>query len=177
MSTAASAWLLVLPFCEPGCTQPAPLPPPRPVVRISGATNGDSAGGDRNSLTLDQAVDSDPCALRMRDLEELLLVYYAVNRQFPAQLTDLSSYADADKPLTLKCAFSPQPFGYDRFGMVSGTRARRLLAWTPVPNRSGLRWCVAIPPAAPGGRATNAAQSLEVVPVPEADFKQFRAGD
>jgi hypothetical protein len=124
------------------------------------------------TLSPDEAVDSDPSAIRLHDIAGALLQYYALNKRLPDRLEEAATLADADQPLQLISPASGKPYGYVPQGLVLEGRKKRIIVFDPGPHQ-GLRWCVFIADQTqPGG-----AQSVEVLPVPEGVFGLYRPAE
>jgi hypothetical protein len=123
-------------------------------------------------LSPDEAVDSDPSAIRLHDIAGALLQYYALNKRLPDRLEDAAALADTDQPLQLTSPASGKPYGYVPQGLVLEGRKKRIIVFDPAPHQ-GQRWCVFIADQTrPGG-----AQSVEVLPVPEGVFGLYRPAE
>ena len=118
--------------------------------------------------TADEAVASDPCSTRLHDIEGALLMYYALNKQFPASLEDLKPFADAGTELKLTCPVSNLPYVYSSAGLVAAGSNMKIIVWDPTPAHNGMRWCIVMPFAAPG-----AALVPDVKPIGEKEFAAF----
>ena len=119
-------------------------------------------------MSLDQAIGTDPCAERLRDIEGALLMYYALHKQMPPSLQELAPLADLDTPLNFTSPVTGAPFGYNAAGMPAPGRSKRIIVYETVPEHVGKRWCIRMPLTDP-----TAAQSAEVVEIPEADFGNY----
>jgi hypothetical protein len=118
--------------------------------------------------TDEEAVASDPCAIRLGHLIECMMQYYMLNKQMPQSLDELKPFAEVGSPLQLVCTATGQPYQYYPSGLMSAGRSKRIIVYDPTPAHHGSRWCIMMPYTAPG-----AAMSLEVVAVPEADFSTY----
>ncbi len=131
------------------------------------------SGHPSGRLTPDEAVATDPCAMRLHDISGALLQYFALNKRLPDKLDDVKAFADAGEPLQLSCPASGKPYGYAPAGLVLEGRRKRIIVFDPTPAHDGQRWCVFMADDTRPG----AAQSLEVLPVPEAVFHLYRPAD
>ena len=118
--------------------------------------------------TDDESVASDPCAIRLHDIEGTMLLFYAVNKRLPDSLEDLKPLADFGSQLQLVCPATGQAYQYDPRGLMSAGRSKRIIVWDSTAAHHGNRFCILMPYTPPG-----AAMSLEVVAVPEADFGTY----
>ncbi len=121
--------------------------------------------------TDEESVAGDPCVIRLDHVVEALVQYYMLNKQMPLELAELKPFGDLLTPIQLVCTASGQPYQYDQHGLMSAGRSKRIVVWDPTPAHHGKRWCIMMPYTPPG-----AAMSLEVVSVPEADFKTYVPG-
>jgi hypothetical protein len=121
--------------------------------------------------TDEEAVDSDPCAIRLGQIVECIMQYYLLNKQMPLTLDDLKPLADPGSTLQLVCTASGLPYQYYPSGLMSAGRSKRIIVYDPTPAHHGSRWCIMMPYTAPG-----APMSLFVTLVPEADFKTYVPG-
>ena len=133
--------LLAAPALLTGC--PAPASPGAPGL----ATGPDS-------------VALDPCAERMHEISEQVLLYFIKHRDLPAQLADLN--AGVPEPLPLTCPKTNQPYRYDRAGLPTIDRSGllvglrvpeipgRVIIYDAQPVHGGFRWAIMAEPARPG---------------------------
>ena len=93
---------------------------------------------------------SDPCAARVHDLSGLLLLYYAVNKSLPENLSDMASLADIDVEFHDECPASGQPYAYVPQAVPPAGSTQFLILYDSVPAHNGLRWGVFITPPKDG---------------------------
>jgi hypothetical protein len=93
---------------------------------------------------------SDPCAARMHDLSGLLLLFYAVNKSLPTNLSDMASLADFDVEFHDECPVSGKPYTYVPQAIPLTGSDRFLVLYDSVPAHNGLRWGVFISPPKDG---------------------------
>jgi hypothetical protein len=122
---------------------------------------------DRNA-TLDDAVASDPCAVRMGDITAALTMYYGLNKQLPGSLEQLKPLANPGSELLLTCPVSSLPYVYSPAGLLAVGTNKRIVVWDATPAHDGSRWCILMPPVQTGGVV-----SFELVALPEAAFKLY----
>jgi hypothetical protein len=123
-------------------------------------------------MSADQIVDSDPAAVRLQDIEGLLLEFYALNRRLPTSLEEARSLADADAPADL--FVSPDthtPFTYTAAGLGSASNSKRIILYESVSHAGGQRWCILMPPPA---AASPGSASMEVISLPESVFGRYK---
>jgi hypothetical protein len=137
-----------------------------PVGVVS--TTDHPATGDRRASE-DPSV-TDPCAMRLQDISGVLLQYFALNKRLPARLDELAPLADAGEALQFVCPASGKPYASDPQGLVLEGREKKIIIYDPTPAHRGSRWCVFMADDPRPG----AAQSVEVLAVPEAIFQLYR---
>ena len=93
---------------------------------------------------------ADPCATRMHDLSGLLLLYFAVNKSLPQNLSDMAPLADFDVTFDDKCPVSGQPYTYVPQAIPLTGTDKFLVLYDSVPAHNGLRWGVFISPPKEG---------------------------
>ncbi|MDB5302986.1 MAG: hypothetical protein JWM97_535 [Phycisphaerales bacterium] len=126
-----------------GCA-PTPKPQPKAAPVIDEPS--------RESVA-DPLEFKDPCAARLHDISGAMLLCYAVNHQLPAQLQDLSKYAELDQTLEFTCPESHQPYVYVREGLPAPSGGRRLVLYDATPVHKGTRWAILMRPSGPGQSA------------------------
>ena len=126
-----------------------------------------------NRLTPDQAVATDPCAIRLHDIGGALLHYFAVNKRLPDRLEEVQSFGDADQPLQFTCPTSGKTYGYAPQGLILEGRKKRIIVFDQMAAHDGQRWCVFMAEEPRPG----AAQSIEVLAVPEGVFRLYRPAE
>ena len=153
---------MVLPALLIGC-QPTPAGPPK-AVDISSAP----LPTDRPP-TADETVASDASATRLHDIVGVLLLYYIEHHNhMPDTLEQIKPYADVGTDLNFISPYSGQPYVYSSAGLYAAGQDRRIIIWDPVPNKSGIRWCVLMPRVEPGKPVVP-----EVVPIQTKAFEAF----
>jgi hypothetical protein len=154
--------MMTMPLLVIGCQPPTPSPG-RPVD-ISAAplpTN--------RPPTQDEAVASDLSASRLHDIVGAILVYYIRNHnRLPDTLEDVRPFADLGTELNFISPSSGLPYEYSAGGLLAAGQEKRIIVWDPSPNKQGLRWCILMPPMAPGKPIIP-----EVVPIQEKAFEAF----
>jgi hypothetical protein len=101
-------------------------------------------------LTPEQLAAADPCAARLHDLTEAMLMYYVVHRALPDKLQDLQSVADVGVQLQFTCPVGGQPYVYVPAGLQSLGREARIILHDADYSHRGCRWCVVAMPFKPG---------------------------
>lgn len=121
----------------------------------------------------DEAMATDPCAMRLQDIGGALLQYFALNKRLPARLEDVKTIVGVDQSLQFACPASGKPYGFAPAGLILEGRKKRIIIYDPTPAHDGRRWCVFMTDQ----RRPGAAQSLEVLAVPEAVFHLYLPAD
>jgi hypothetical protein len=125
------------------------------------------------ALTADQALNTDPSALRLDDIDGAMLLYYRDNQQMPPRLEDLGPYAQSvGITLNLVSPGNGMHYGYDANGMTALGATKLLVVYDPAPGTNGRRWCILMAPPHPG-----AALSAEVLDIPEFEFRSYLASE
>jgi hypothetical protein len=150
---AAGLIAIVLAGCQ---STPAGPPAPPPQYNVDGP------------ISPDEAVNSDPDAAQLHDISGTILLYYALNKKMPDQLSDLQPLADVDEPLKLISPATGQPYLYFPQGLVAPDTGWRLIVCDPAPNQFGKRWCIFM--GTPHGKSL----SLDVHQIREAVFLTYQ---
>jgi Spy/CpxP family protein refolding chaperone len=165
--------------CQPAAQTNTAAPAQQPALSVGtagGPTGGPAAGptGGNAGPQSDQTTSpdqmlGDPAEMRLGDIGEALMMYYSVNKQMPAQLTDVQTATS--EQLNFISPNSGSEYGYAPGGLVAGNGVKRIYVYDSGPGKDGKRWCLeGIPPAA------GAALWMETVDMPEATFKLYSAG-
>jgi hypothetical protein len=137
-----------------------------PPAKGGGGTS--TAAPAPQTLTDAQRAATDPCALRMTDVEEAMINFYAINRRLPEQLDELKSYALSGAQLNFTCPVSGRAYVYVPGGLQSAGRPKRILLHDATAAHEGKRWCILLAPLKPGQAAF-----MEVLPVDDKDFHTY----
>jgi hypothetical protein len=135
-----------------------------PTARVQTKVRGTNSYSDAGPVSADDAVGTDPCEMRLQNIEAALLLYYSINRDLPPHLEDLVSLSSDDLPLT--CPVSHEEYLYIKAGAPIPGSGRLIIVCDATPAHEGKRWCIAMAPATPG-----AALELEPEELPESVFK------
>ena len=159
-------WLLVIGVGVPGCQtttiKSLPTTPPDPPSQAIGPGDGPGVG-----MTIDQAIGTDPAISRMQQLQEALVMHYALHHQLPATLNDLQPPAGGGEVPTTDP--SGRPYLYSQAGLTALGTTKRLFVAAPAPSPSGTRLCILMAPIAGPGAPIGP----EVLDVPETVFRQY----
>ncbi len=150
-------------LCASAC-QSTPSPSsPAPLATADQPANG-------APLTPDEIVSTDPCVAQMQNIAGAMLLYFALNKHLPPTLDDLKTMADVDAPLSFVCPRTGEPFVYVPNGLGTVGQPKHIILYQASPDPRGQRWCIFMSPPAPGPASS---QTLEVVPIPEAQFHRY----
>lgn len=118
-------WLLLAGLLGAACSQA----PPSPVTPAP-------ARPDDSLLLI-----TDPCAVRLGDIADALLMYYSRTRQLPAKLEELLQVSGAKTTLDFNCPVSGQSYVYVPTNLTGPGTDRRLLVYdaTPAHNAKGVK--------------------------------------
>jgi hypothetical protein len=141
----------------------ADAPAVRPQTKVRDA---EIVAGNQ-PLSADEAIGTDPCEMRLQNVEAALLLYFSINRQLPANLADLVPLASGDLDLT--CPASHQPYLYMKDGLIGAGSPKRIIVSDATPAHDGKRWCILMDPPTPG-----AALVLETREIPESVFHGYQ---
>jgi hypothetical protein len=102
-----------------------------------------------------ESLDSlDPCAMRLHDLCEPLLLYYVKNRRLPPSLEELALVSGFEQ-IPLTCPVSNRQYQYDPAGKtLKGSPDAQVILYDATPAHGGNRWAIAI--IEPASRADSA---------------------
>lgn len=112
----------------------------------------------------------EPCAVRMGNICETLLLYYAAQGRLPATRADLAAARGPDAP-PLVCPGSQKPYVYDPAGLTIPRLPGRLILYDPEPSHVGMRLAILLEPPADG-----TVPVARPVAVSESEFDAARKG-
>ena len=92
---------------------------------------------------------TDPCAVRLGDIADALLMYYSQNRQLPQKLEELQTAAGGKALLDFTCPVTGQPYVYVPTNLNGPGADRRVLVYDAQPNAKGRRWGIVAAPSRP----------------------------
>ncbi len=114
-----------------------PNPPAVPNVAGPGMRPGNTGKSASNANT-------DPCATRLHDLCEPLLLYYALHNQLPPSIDALRQLPGADPSLVWSCPASNLPYVYDAEGIPAGANKGKAILFDAAPSHENMRWAITI---------------------------------
>jgi hypothetical protein len=121
-------------------------------------------------MSIDRALKSDPCSVRLHEISGAMLTYLALHGRMPRNLEELqSAQGPGDAPLTFTCPTTGAPYVYVPQGLRSAADARQIVVHDRSPDASGLRWVILMQP--PKGRQTPATW---VTRMPDPEFKSYQ---
>src|SRR4051794_5700276 len=120
----------------------------RPVVTVNGnaaepeGRPGPKAGSPP-SMSIDRALKSDPCSVRMHEISGAMLTYLAMNGRMPAKLEELRAVTGlGEGPLEFSCPVTGEPYVYVPGGLRGGEDGRVIVLHDRSPDSTGMRWVV-----------------------------------
>ena len=169
----ATAALVLLAGCQRTVTTEGGIGSGAPVVVVNGQSAGrDGASGKPASppMSIDRALKSDPCSVRLHEISGAMLTYLATRGRMPRTLDDLQSTLDpGEGVLTFTCPTTGEPYVYVPQGLRSGADPRQIVVHDRSPDATGLRWVILMQP--PTGRQ---APATWVMHLPESEFRTYR---
>jgi len=87
--------------------------------------------------------NTDPCASRLHDICEPLLLYYLKNNRLPGRLEELRDLPGFEQ-IELTCPVSKQAYLYNPIGITSAESRARIICYDPTPAHAGCRWAISI---------------------------------
>jgi hypothetical protein len=145
-----------------GCQPAKPAPTPGQTNQITVLKPVDPSG---KTFSPDEILSQDASATRLHDIEGALLDYYSINRQMPAELTDLKDIPAAN----LNSPASGQPYVYAPDGLWIPNQQACIVVYDPALSSDGTRWCLTMIPPKPGS-----AVFVDVQAIPEAVFLSYQ---
>ena len=138
-----------------------------PTARVQTKVTGANSYSDAGPVSADEAVGTDPCEMRLENIEAAMLLYYSLKGDLPPRLEDLVSLSSDDLDLT--CPVSHLEYLYIRGGLPIPASTRVVIVCDATPAHKGMRWCITMAPSTPG-----AALELEPEELPEAVFRRYQ---
>ena len=158
--SAAASLLLLLLLVAGGCTAQSKAKEEKPKLQTPWSEPPERAKG---------GLAFDPCAARLHDLCNPLLMHFALYRRMPAGLDELQKIAGPDPSIVFECPASRRTYGYNAGGLVAPGVKGRIVLYDATPAHDGKRFAVVIEETKPG-------QPLipQVVALPESVFPKSR---
>jgi len=148
--------LLLVAGCQSTTRETGRVPLPEPAAH-------DPAAHPREPVA--QISNTDPCAMRLHDICEPLLLYYVMNHKLPDRLEDLRQMPDSAN-LELTCPVSHKKYLYNPVGLLDTESKSRVILYDPAPSHSGMRWAVSIIEP----QQENGPLVTKVIALPESHF-------
>ena len=120
--------------CQTTTKETGRVPLPEPAAHDPAAHPGEPVA---------QISNTDPCAMRLHDICEPLLLYYVMNHRLPDRLEDLRQLPDSAN-LELTCPVSHKKYLYNPVGLLDTESKSRVILYDAAPSHSGMRWAVSI---------------------------------
>jgi hypothetical protein len=153
-------------FAVAGCvssTQPAQS---QYIRKAPAAAAADPSGTSaKNNQGVNALSNTDPCASRLHDICEPLLLYYLKNHQLPARLEELRELPGFET-IELTCPVSRQAYLYNPIGITTAENRARIICYDPTPAHAGCRWAISIIEP----EADNGPLVTKVIGLPESHF-------
>ena len=144
-----------------------------PVVTVNGEPTertGGSTPSATPSMSIDRALKSDPCSVRLHEISGAMLTYLAIHGRMPRSLDELQSMQSPGDPvLNFTCPTTGQPYVYVPQGLRSVTDPRQIIVHDRSPDAAGMRWVILMQPAK--GRQ---AAATWVTRLPEPEFRGYQ---
>lgn len=141
---------------------------PGPYVRSAPAAAAPAAApgsGARNKEGVNAISNTDPCASRLHDICEPLLLYYLKNNRLPARLEELRDLPGFEQ-IELTCPVSRQNYLYNPVGITTAESRARIICYDPTPAHAGCRWAISIIEP----QDSNGPLVTKVIGLPESHF-------
>src|SRR4051794_36879320 len=145
----------------------------RPVVTVNGnAAEPESKPGAKPappSMSIDRALNSDPCSVRMHEISGAMLTYMAMNGRMPEKLEELRAVtAVGDGPLEFSCPVTREAYVYVPGGLRA-EEGRVVVLHDRSPDAAGLRWVIQMQ----ARRGRQATPATWVTRVTESAFRGY----
>jgi hypothetical protein len=124
-----------------------------------------TASAARTKEPVAPITNTDPCASRLHDICEPLLLYYIKHDQLPGRLEELREIPGFEK-LELICPVSKKPYLYNPIGITTSESRARIICYDAAPSHSGMRWAISIIEP----QQENGALVTKVIALPESHF-------
>ncbi len=109
--------------------------------------------------------NTDPCAGRLHDISEPLLLYYIQNHRLPGRLEELRAMPGFES-IELTCPVSKRPYLYNPIGLTTAENRSRIICYDAAPSHSGMRWAISITEP----EEENGPLVTKVIALPESHF-------
>lgn len=138
------------------------------TVTVRGAPSDPQSDPAARPEQIENALHSDPCALRLQQIGGALLEYYAIHGRLPTRLEDLSTLTDLEQPLSFSCPGTGKPLVYVPSGLVRLADPQPIVLFDPTVDRARLRWVIRLRRPTPREAGTTFVEHL-----PESVFQTF----
>jgi hypothetical protein len=165
--------VFVLAGCQHTVTSEGGIGSGRPVVVVNGEpteSGGTSRAPSSPSMSIDRALNSDPCSVRLHEISGAMLQHVAIHGRLPRTLDELQSMQGPGEPaLNFTCPTTGEPYVYVPQGLRSPADPRQIVVHDRYPDATGLRWVILMQPA----RARQAPATW-VMHLPESEFGRYQ---
>jgi hypothetical protein len=165
--------VVLLVGCQRTVVQEGGIGSGRPVVTVdANASEPESRQGGKPakpSISIDRALNSDPCSVRMHEISGAMLTYVAMNRRMPEKLEELRAVTGVGEgPLEFSCPVTGEPYVYVPGGLRA-EEGRVVVLHDRAADAAGLRWVIQMQ----AGRGRQTTPATWVTRVTESAFRGY----
>jgi hypothetical protein len=118
----------------------------RPIVTVNGnAAQPESRPGAKSAtpgMSIDRALKSDPCSVRMHEISGAMLTFVAMNGRMPAKLEELRAVTGVGEgPLEFMCPVTGEAYAYVPGGLRA-EEGRVVVLHDRSADAAGMRWVI-----------------------------------
>jgi hypothetical protein len=165
--------VFLLAGCQRTVTTDGGIGSGRPVVVVNGqSTEPDGAprAPSSPSMSIDRALKSDPCSVRLHEISGAMLTCLAIQGRLPRTLDELQSMqGPGEAALNFTCPTTGEPYVYVPQGLRSPGDPRQIVVHDRSPDPTGLRWVILMQPA-----KARQAPATWVMRLPESEFRRYQ---
>jgi hypothetical protein len=165
--------VILLAGCQRTVTTEGGIGSGRPVVVVNGQST-DPDGTPRPpsppTLSIDRALKSDPCSVRLHEISGAMLQYLAIQGRLPRTFDELQPMqGPGEGVLNFTCPTTGEPYVYVPQGLRSPADPRQIVVHDRAPDATGLRWVILMQPA-----KARQAPATWVMRLPESEFRRYQ---
>jgi hypothetical protein len=170
------AGVVLMAGCQRTVVQEGGIGSGRPMVTVNGnAAEPESRPGAKPvapGMSIDRALRSDPCSVRMHEISGAMLTYVAMNGRMPAKLEDLRAVTGVGEgPLEFTCPVTGEAYVYVPGGLRA-EEGRVVVLHDRSADAAGMRWVIQMQQ----GRGRQAPATW-VTRVTERAFRGYKPGE